>query len=65
MLLQNLFCAYYLPGYFGTSSIFAVSKIDKAFAAQGIPIDDRKAVIGESYLEAQLYAVSLALHDSL
>eukprot|EP00884_Botryococcus_braunii_P006522 jgi/Botrbrau1/15871/Bobra.40_1s0055.1 len=46
LLLQNLFCAHYLPGYFGTSSIFAVSKIDQAFAVQGIPLDDRKAVIG-------------------
>jgi hypothetical protein len=56
LLLQNLFCAYFMPGYIGTSSIFAVRRIDEALAVQGLQAPERKAVIGEHhFLRLSMY----------
>lgn len=56
LLLQNVFCAHHLPGYIGTSSVFAVKKIDDAFAASGIALQDRKSIIGEFRLDSTLFS---------
>ena len=48
LLLQNAMCAETLPGYAGTSSIFAVDHIDAALLDCGMTsLQDRQQHIGE------------------
>jgi hypothetical protein len=47
LLLQNAFCARHMPGYVGTSAIFAVDRIDAALVADGADsLEQRRKMIG-------------------
>jgi hypothetical protein len=46
LLLQNLFCQRHLPGYSGSSSVYAVTLLERAMRAEGIPVAERKAAVG-------------------
>lgn len=42
LLLQNLLCARHLPHYMGTSSVFAVTLIDRALRDLGITDEQQR-----------------------
>ncbi|KAK9838087.1 hypothetical protein WJX81_000247 [Elliptochloris bilobata] len=46
LLLQNLFCQRHLPGYSGTSSVYAVTLLERAMRAEGIPAPERQRSVG-------------------
>ena len=46
LLLQNLFCQKHLPGYVGTSSVYAVTLLERAMRVEGMPAPDRQRAVG-------------------
>ena len=46
LLLQNLFCQAHLPGYSGTSSVYAVTLLERAMREERVPAPDRQRAVG-------------------
>ncbi len=61
LLLQNLFCQRHLPGYSGSSSVYAVTLLERAMRAERIPVAERKAAVGALLRHSALRIGSCAL----
>ena len=61
LLLQNLFCQRHLPGYAGTSSVYAVTLLERAMRAEGVPAPERKRAVGARSLRGCTHMLTVAL----
>jgi len=59
LLLQNLMCAQHLPNYMGTSSVFAVTLIDRTARRLGMSDPDQRRALTGTVLHVVWAAVVL------